>query len=157
MTPKVSRIRTRHQLAPLSSLDALLVLPVPKEDPLKRTLWMNFMSDLSFLLPAFGTVFGALLLAGQSPFLGAGMVTLCPIILALRIHTAFQARRERRRVSELINWYRQHRVDYGQYRINYSRRTKSVRSAVTVLPVLPVLDEMPDVMYCPVPPAKRVS
>ncbi len=145
MTPKVSRIHTRHQLAPISSLDTLLVLPIPKEDSLKRPLWMDFLSDLSFMLPAFGTVFGLLFLFGQSPFLGAGMVTLCPIVLALRIHVAFQARRERRRVKELINWYRQHRVDYGQYRINYGRRPKQV------------VEEMPDVVYYAVPPARRVG
>jgi hypothetical protein len=151
MAPRISRTHTHHQLAPISSLDTLLVLPIPKEESLKRPLWMDFLSDLSFMLPAFGTVFGALLLSGQSPFLGAGMITLCPIVLALRIHVAFQAYRERRRVKELINWYRQHRVDYGHYRVNYSRRPKPV------LPVLPMLDDVPNVMYCPVPPIKRAS
>lgn len=144
MTPKVPRSRTSYQLAPISSLDALLVLPVPKEDPLKRSLWMDFLSDLSFMLPAFGIVFGFLFLLGQSPFLGAGMVTLCPIILVLRIHVAYQAYRERRRVNDLINWHRQYQIDYGQYRIDYVRRPQAV------------VDEMPDVIYCPVPPAKRV-
>ncbi|MDQ3010870.1 MAG: hypothetical protein M3X11_09240 [Acidobacteriota bacterium] len=140
MTPKVPRSHTRYQLAPISSLDDLLVLPIPKPEPLKRTLWMDFLSDLSFLLPAFGSVLGLILLSGHSafpvPFLGAGMVTLCPIILGLRIHTAFQARRERRRVNALINWHRQYRVDY----IERQRQ---------------ITDDMPDVFYCPVPPIKR--
>lgn len=143
MTPKVPRSRNSYQLAPISSLDALLVLPIPKEDPLKRTLWMDFLSDLSFMLPAFGIVFGFLFLFGQSPFLGAGMVTLCPIILVLRIHVAYQAYRERRRVNELINWHRQYQIDYGQYQIDYVRRQR------------PAVDDMPDVVYCPVPPARH--
>ena len=145
MPPKVSRTRTSYQLAPISSLDALLVLPVPAPAPLKRSIWMGFLNDLSFMLPAFGIVFGFLFLFGQSPFLGAGMVTLCPIILALRIHVAFQARRERRRVKKLINWHRQYRSDYGRYRVDYVRRPKRV------------VNELPDVIYCPVPPAKRMG
>ena len=139
MTPKVSRSHTRYQLAPISSLDDLLVLPIPQPEPPKRTLWMDFLSDLSFMLPAFGSIVGLILLSGQSsfpaPFLGAGMVTLCPIILALRIHTAFQARRERRRVNALINWCRRYRVDY----VERQRQ---------------ITDDMPDVFYCPVPPIK---
>jgi len=140
MTPKVSRTRTRYQLAPVSSLDDLLVVPIPKPETLKRTLWTEFLNDLSFMLPAFGIVFGLILLFGLSafsaPFLGAGLVTLCPIILALRIHTAFEVRRERRRVNALIHWHR-------QYRIDYAVRQKRVEA------------EMPDVFYCPVPPIKR--
>ena len=140
MTPKVSRSHTRYQLAPISSLDNLLVLPIPQPEPLKRTLWMDFMSDLSFMLPAFGSIVGLLLVSGHStfpaPFLGAGMVTLCPIILALRIHTAFQTRRERRRVNALLDWYRQYRVD-------------------TVERQRQIADDMPDVLYCPVPPIRR--
>lgn len=138
MTPKVPRTRTSHQLAPISSLDELLVLPIPKPEPLKRTLWMDFLSDLSFMLPAFGTIFGLVFLLGQSPFLGAGMVTLCPIILALKIHTAFQARLERRRVNALIQWHR-------QYRIENVERQKTIA------------EEMPDVIYHPIPPINRAG
>jgi hypothetical protein len=136
MTPKVSRSHTRYQLAPISSLGNLLVLPIPKPEPMKRTFWNEFLSDLSFMVPAFGTIFGLIFVFGQSPFLGAGMVTLCPIILALRIHTAFQARRERRRVTQLIHWYQ-------QYRVNCVERQQSIA------------DQMPDVLYCPVPPPKH--
>lgn len=139
MTPKVSRSHTRYQLAPISSLDDLLVLPVPKPEPLKRTLWMEFLSDLSFMVPAFGTIFGLIFLfepSTMAPFLGAGMITLCPIFLALRIRVAFQARRERRRVNALLNWYR-------HYRLAYAERQRHIA------------DEMPDVFYCPVPPLKR--
>ncbi|HMV47992.1 MAG TPA: hypothetical protein PLD20_25120 [Blastocatellia bacterium] len=152
MSPEVSHTHTRRKLAPRSSLNTLLVLPVPKEEALQRTLWTDFLSDLSFLLPAFGIVFGMLFLLGQSPFLGAGLVTVCPVVLALRIHVALQTRRERRRVNELVNWYRQHRVDYGNYRIDYSHRAKAVTPVSTVLPIA---DEMPDVMIWPVPPAKN--
>lgn len=135
MTPKVSRTHTNQQLAPISSLDKLLVFPVPAPDQTKRTLWMDFQNDLTFLLPAFGVVLGFILLFGQSPFFGAGMVTLCPIILALRIYMAFQARRERQRINALLRWYRQSRLESVEMR----RRME---------------EEMPDVMYCPVPPIK---
>lgn len=135
MTPKVSRTHTSQQLAPISSLDKLLVFPVPAPDQIKRTLWMDFQNDLTFLLPAFGIVLGLIFLFGQSPFLGAGMVTLCPIILALRIYMAFQARRDRQRVNELLRWYQQSRRD------SLERRKR-------------MEEEMPDVMYCPVPPVK---
>ena len=140
MTPKVSRSHTRYQLAPISSLDDLLVLPIPQPEPPKRTLWMDFLSDLSFMLPAFGSIVGLILISEHSafpaPFLGAGMVTLCPIILALRIHTAFQARRERRRVNALIDWCRRYRVDYVERQRQFT-------------------DDIPDVFYCPVPPIRR--
>lgn len=139
MAPKVSRTHTRYQLAPISSLDNLLVLPIPKPEPMKRTLLNEFLSDLSFMLPAFGTIFGLIFLLGQSamaPFLGAGLITLCPIILALRIHTAYRMRRERRRVNALLGWYRQYRVDYAERQRQIERET-------------------PDVFYCPVPPPPR--
>ncbi len=135
MTPKVSRTRTSQQLAPISSLDKLLVFPVPVPDQIKRTFWMDFQNDLTFLLPAFGIVLGLMLLFGQSPFLGAGMVTLCPIILALRIYMFFQARRERQRLNALLRWYQQSRLD------NLEARKR-------------LEEEMPDVMYCPIPPVK---
>ena len=111
-------------------------MPLPQPQPQKRTLWKEFLSDLSFMLPAFGTVFGLILVFSQSPFLGAGLITLCPTFLALRIRLAFQARRERRRVSALIDWYR-------RYRVEYAKRQRRIA------------DEMPDVFYCPVPPLKR--
>jgi hypothetical protein len=135
MTPKVSRTRISQRLAPISSLDSLLVFPTPIAESAKRPLWMVFLSDMSFILPAFGVVVGMILLLGNSPFLGAGIVTLCPIILALRIHAAFQSRRERQRVHALVRWHQKARFD----NINRQRR---------------IAEEMPDVMYCPVPPAK---
>jgi hypothetical protein len=136
MTPKVSRSHARYQLAPISSLDDLLVLPIPKPESPKRTLWREFLSDLSFMLPAFGSAFGLILLFGQSPFLGAGLITLCPIFLALRIRLALQVRRERQRVNALIGWHRQCRVEFAE------RQQR-------------IVNEMPDVFYCPVPPLKH--
>ncbi|MBL8186984.1 MAG: hypothetical protein JNK38_03200 [Acidobacteria bacterium] len=134
MTPEVPMSRARRKLAPISSLDELLVLPVPIAEPVKRSVWMDCLNDLTFLLPTFGIVFGLLLL-GQSPFLGAAAVTLCPIILAVRIWLALKSRRERRQVSELVNWYQQNRIE------NLHRQRR-------------IADELPDVMYCPVPPVK---
>lgn len=133
MTPEVPCSRASRKLAPISSLDELLVLPVPAAEPAKRTVWMDCLNDLSFLLPAFGIVFGLLLLMGQSPFLGAAAVTLCPIILAVRIHLALQSRRERRQVSALVNWHRRNQL------VSRQRQTA---------------EEIPDVLYCPVPPVK---
>ncbi len=135
MTPEVPYSRASRKLAPISSLDELLVLPVPIAEPAKRPLWMDCLNDLSFLLPSFGIVFGMLLLLGQAPFLGAAAVTLCPIILAVRIRLALKARRERRQVSELLNWYQRNRVDSLQNQRQFA-------------------EELPDVMYCPVPPVK---
>lgn len=133
MTPEVPYSRTSRKLAPISSLDELLVLPVPAAEPARRTLWMDCLNDLSFLLPAFGIVLGLLLVMGQSPFLGAAAVTLCPIILVARIHLAVKARRERRRVSQLLNWYQRNQL------VSRHRQTA---------------EEIPDVLYCPVPPVK---
>lgn len=134
MTPEVPMSRTSRKLAPISSLDELLVLPVPIAEPAKRSVWMDCLNDLTFLLPTFGIVFGLLLL-GQSPFLGAATVTLCPIILAVRIQLALKSRRERRQVSELVNWHQRNRLEH----LHRQRR---------------LAEELPDVMYCPVPPVK---
>lgn len=134
MTPEVP-FRASQSLAPLSSLDKLLVFPVPASEPVKRPVWMDCLNDLSFLLPAFGTVLGTLLLLGQSPFLGATAVTLCPMILVVRIRAALRLRRERQQVSALVNWYQRNRV-YCLERQNHPE------------------EEMPDVVYCPIPPVR---
>jgi len=135
MTPEASFSRARRKLAPISSLDELLVLPVPIAEPVKRSVWIECLNDLTFLLPTFGIVFGLLLLLNHSPFLGAAAVTLCPIILAVRIRLALKSRRERRQVSELVNWHQRNRLE------NLHRQRR-------------LAEELPDVMYCPVPPVK---
>ncbi len=134
MTPEVP-YRASQSLAPISSLDELLVFPVPVAEPAKRPVWMDCLNDLSFLLPAFGTVLGLVLLLGQSPFLGATAVTLCPLVLAVRIRSALRLRRERQQVSALVKWYQRNRV----YCLEHHRQ---------------LAEEMPDVVYCPVPPAR---
>lgn len=134
MTPEVP-YRASQSLAPISSLDKLLVFPVPASEPAKRPVWMDCLNDLSFLLPAFGTVLGLVLLLGQSPFLGAAAVTLCPLILAMRIRSALRLRRERQQVSALVRWYQRNRV----YCMERQRH---------------LAEEVPDVVYCPIPPAR---
>ncbi len=134
MTPEVP-YRASQSLAPISSLDELLVFPVPVAEPAKRPVWMDCLNDLSFLLPAFGTVLGLVLVLGQSPFLGAAAVTLCPLVLAMRIRSAVRLRRERQQVSALVKWYQRNRV----YCLERHRQ---------------LAEEMPDVVYCPVPPAR---
>jgi Zn-dependent protease with chaperone function len=134
MTPEVP-FRARQSFAPVSSLDKLLVFPVPAAESLKRPVWMDCLNDLSFLLPAFGSVLGLLLLLGQSPFIGAAAVTLCPIILAVRIRSALRLRRERRQVSALVNWYQRNRIGYPELQRKLN-------------------EEIPDVIYCPVPPVR---
>jgi len=134
MTPEVP-YRASQSLAPLSSLDELLVFPVPASEPVRRPVWMDCLNDLSFLLLAFGSVLGLILLLGQSPFLGAAAVTLCPLVLAVRIRSALRLRRERRQVSALVRWYQRNRV----YCLERQRH---------------LAEEMPDVVYCPVPPAR---
>jgi hypothetical protein len=109
MTPNVPSRDKARQLATVSPLSAVLLVPIPKYRPQKRTLWDDFLSDLRFVLLAFGTVLGALLALGQAPFLGATLVTLCPIILTMRIYAAYDVYRERRRLAALEKWYRANR------------------------------------------------
>ena len=106
MTPVVPLKHKNRQTAIVATLPALLVFPIPKYEPPKRTLWESFISDMSFALPVFGSALGLLLALGQAPFTGATLVTICPIILALRVHLAYEARRERKRVAALEKWYR---------------------------------------------------
>lgn len=134
MTPEVP-YRASQSLAPTSSLDELLVFPVPAAEPAKRPVWMDCLNDLSFLLPAFGTVLGVLLVLGQSPFLGATAMTLCPVVLVIRIRSAMRLRRERQQVSALVQWYQRNRV----YCLERHRQ---------------LTEEMPEVVYCPIPPAQ---
>jgi len=134
MTPKVP-YRASQSLAPISSLDELLVFPVPASEPARRPVWMDCLNDLSFLLPAFGTVLGLVLVLGQSPFLGAAAVTLCPLVLAMRIRSAVRLRRERQQVSALVRWYQRNRA--------YCTERQHI-----------LTEEMPDVVYCPIPPAR---
>jgi len=61
---------------------------------------------MSFALPTFGSALGLLLALGQAPFIGATLVTICPIILAVRLHAAYETRRERKRIAALEKWYR---------------------------------------------------
>lgn len=105
MTPNVPCQDKARPIATISPLSTVLVLPIPKNRPHKRTLWADFVSDLSFVLPAFGTVLGALLAFGQAPFMGATLITLCPIVLTARIYAAYDASRERRRLAALEKWY----------------------------------------------------
>ncbi|MBK9706679.1 MAG: hypothetical protein IPO77_06695 [Acidobacteria bacterium] len=92
-------------------MQALLVVPIPKSRPRKVSIWKAFLGDLSFMLPSFGTGLGILLALGQAPFLGATLVTTCSLILALRIHTVYNARRERLRMAALEKWYRAYCID----------------------------------------------
>ncbi|MFN8000437.1 MAG: hypothetical protein U0X75_05395 [Acidobacteriota bacterium] len=134
MTPKVPLRRATGQLAPVSSLNELLVFPTPEQTAEPRSLWLSFLGDMSLLLPAFGALLGVLLLRGQAPFFGATLGTICPIILALRVHTAYAAYRERKQVAALVDWYQQYRGQQAE-----RQRQESETS----------------VMYIPVPPVRR--
>ncbi len=79
-------------------------------------MWTSFLRDMSFLLPAFGSLLGLLLALGQAPFFGATLVTICPIILASRIHAAYRMRCERKRVAALERWYRAYLADHPHNR-----------------------------------------
>ncbi|MDX2034613.1 MAG: hypothetical protein SF339_28315 [Blastocatellia bacterium] len=70
------------------------------------------MNDLMLLLPIFGALLGYMLLAGQAPFVGAVLVTVCPIILLVRLHGIYLMRQERRQVAALERWYRAYRAEY---------------------------------------------
>ena len=58
MTPKVPLRRATGQLAPVSSLNELLVFPTPEQTAEPRSLWLSFLGDMSLLLPAFGALLG---------------------------------------------------------------------------------------------------
>jgi hypothetical protein len=107
-----------RQVSAAPPLSTLLIIPIPKNEEPRRTLWMNFLRDLSYALPVFGAVLGFLMVVGQAPFIGATLVTVCPIILAFRVYVAIEARRERRRVAELEKWYRLYLSEYPHNRIH---------------------------------------
>jgi hypothetical protein len=112
MTPELSlptnpAEKKSRQSSAAAPLAALLVIPIPKYRQPKRSLWRNLIHDLSYILPVFGAALGLLLALGPAPFIGATMMTVCPIIVLLRIHVAFTARRERKRIEALEQWYRE--------------------------------------------------
>lgn len=109
MSPNASLEQEPAPLAPVPSLSEMLILPLPEPPAPPRSLWLHFLRDLSFLLPAFGATLGLLLLRGQSPFTGATIFTVCALLLALRIHTAWLAWQERKQLAALHQWYRRHR------------------------------------------------
>ncbi len=120
MIPEVPVHHGSRQVTTATPLSALLILPIPRTER-KRSIWMSFLRDLSFLLPVFGAVLGYLLLAGQAPFTGALLVTICPVIFLVRLYTLYMARRERKQLAALEKWYREYRYEYeslwkNQYR-----------------------------------------
>ncbi len=112
MPPEVPAHRNDRQLVPVTPLSAMLILPVPKPAPKRKSIWLVFLRDLTFLLPIFGAGLGILMMKGQAPYVGAGLVTVCPIVLMFRLHAAYVARRERRQVAAFERWYRAHRGEY---------------------------------------------
>ena len=120
MTPVVPLKHKGRPNATVAPLSAMLVLPIPKYEPSKRSLWMRFLGDLSFVLPAFGFALGLLLALGQAPFSGATLITICPIILVFRLHSAYQARRERKQIAALERWYRAY-LSENPYQRNLGR------------------------------------
>lgn len=122
----IPEVPVHHGSRPFSTatpLSALLILPIPqtqRRTQRKRSVWMSFLLDLSFLLPVFGAVLGYLLLAGQAPFTGALLVTVCPVIFLIRLYTLYLARRERKQLAAMEKWYREYRCEYeSQWRNRY--------------------------------------
>ncbi|NBO64834.1 MAG: hypothetical protein EBU88_08330 [Acidobacteria bacterium] len=70
----------------------------------RRTLWQQFLNDLTYLLPAFGAALGFCLLLVNSPFWGAPLMTLGVLMLMLRINAAFSVRRERQFIEHFKHW-----------------------------------------------------
>jgi hypothetical protein len=113
MIPEVPVEESDRSMSGAPPLSALLILPVPKTEPKKKnSIWISFMNDLMLLLPIFGALLGYMLLAGQAPFIGAMLVTVCPIILLVRLHGVYLMRQERRQVAALERWYRAYRAEY---------------------------------------------
>lgn len=110
MPPEVPTHQDNRDLVSFPPLSALLILPMRKPEP-KRTVWASFLCDMGYLLPAFGTGLGYLLMSGEAPLAGASLLTVCPILLILRIHQTYVARRKRKRMAELEQRYREYRSE----------------------------------------------
>ncbi|MGH9844083.1 MAG: hypothetical protein ACREEM_35580 [Blastocatellia bacterium] len=111
MIPEVPVHHGSRPLTKATPLSALLILPIPRTER-KRSIWVSFLRDLSFLLPVFGTVLGYLLLAGQAPFTGALLVTACPVFFLIRLYALYVDRRERKQLAAMEKWYREYRCEY---------------------------------------------
>jgi len=119
MVPEMPVHHGNRPFATDTPLSALLILPVPRTQR-KRSIWMSFLRDLSFLLPAFGAALGYLLLAGQAPFTGAVLITVCPVIFLVRICAVYMARREQKQMAAMEKWYREYRSEIeNQWRDRY--------------------------------------
>lgn len=124
-------------LTPVASLTELLILPLPELPARPRSLWLQFVRDLSFLLPAFIAALGWLLLRGQLPFIGAALFTLGALLLGLRIHTAWLAWHERRQLAAFHQWYQRQR------RAQAEERRRASYEWVSVVYVAPPAPDVP--------------
>ncbi len=92
---------------PASRSSAIMVVPIPPVRPVRKKFWRVFLNDLSYLLPGFSTCLGFILMFTEIPYFGATMTTIGGCVLALRVHSAVEARREQRRMELIDQWYRE--------------------------------------------------
>lgn len=103
----VSSTKTVSNPAPSRRSSAIMVVPIPPLRPQRKKFWRVFLNDLSYLLPGFGTCLGLILMFTEIPYFGASMTTIGGCVLALRVHSAVEARREQRRMELIDRWYRE--------------------------------------------------
>lgn len=104
-TTDITAEEKNDQLVPVSPLGAMLVMPIPRYDQLKRSFWMAFLNDLSYLLPAFGMTLGLMLVFGQAPYLGGGIISVSALTLAFRLLKTYRDYLERKRIAEFEKQY----------------------------------------------------
>lgn len=120
-------------------MQALLVVPIPRRRPPRRlSVREAFLSDMSYLLPAFAVGLGILMVRGQAPFAGAVVATVGSLVLAIRIHSLIRAGRDRRRMAALEKWYLQYSTGI---RAGLRREESAAAETPQSLPALPALNE----------------
>lgn len=117
MTPDVpmADVTVQDEVRPATEppLSALLILPVPAPAR-KRSVWWDFLRDMSYLLPVFGLLLGTLLAFGQARLGGICLVFVSLAAMSMRIYFTLAARRERQQLAALEKLHRDHRGEFEQ-------------------------------------------
>jgi hypothetical protein len=117
MTPDVpmANVAVQEEVRPATEppLSALLILPVPAPAQ-RRSVWWDFLHDMTYLLPAFGLLLGTLLAFGQARLGGVSLLLASLAALSIRLHFTLAARRERQQLAALEKLHRDHREEFEQ-------------------------------------------
>lgn len=117
MTPDVpmpdAAVQDEVRSATEPPLSALLILPSPAPAR-RRSVWWDFLRDMSYLLPIFGLLLGTLLANGQARLGGFCLLLVSLAAFSIRIHFTLAARRERQQLAALEKLHRDHRGEFEQ-------------------------------------------